>query len=92
MWSRYGDAIKQARQIKDKAERKAAIKAAKEIYKRDNPVQIDGEYFGSHKAIPEHIKYFTMLAHADGIDLFRGGPLSPLKQIVNTPAFCRIVI
>ena len=82
--SRYGEALRQARQIKDKAERKAAIKAAKEIYKRDNPVQIDGEYFGSHKAIPEHIKYFTMLAHADGIDLFRGGPFNKRKELLTT--------
>ena len=82
--SRYGEALRQARQIKDKAERKAAIKAATEIYKRDNPVQIDGEYLGSHKAIPEHIKYFTMLAHADGIDLFRGGPFNKRKELLTT--------
>ena len=48
------------------------------------PVQIDGEYFGSHKAIPEHIKYFTMLAHADGIDLFRGGPFNKRKELLTT--------
>lgn len=81
---KYLEAKNEARKIQDKSERKATIKRLKEQYKMDKPVEIYGEYFGSHKAIQRHIKTLTLVAYSDGIDLYSGGTFNRRKELLTT--------
>lgn len=81
---RYLDSKEKAHNIADKSERKAALKRLKEQYKLDKPVEIYGEYFGSHQAIKRHINPLTLVAYDKGIDLYSGGSFRRRKELLVT--------
>lgn len=88
---KYLDAKSEARKIKDKGERKLVIAKLKEQYKMDKPVEIYGEYFGSHKAIPEHIKMMALVAHGDGISIYSGRSFNRRKELLVTAPWSSIL-